>query len=193
MTRVDLRDKKCAALLSSSGCVHWAMEAAAVQTRAAVAVTRRFSATKVDARTAAWGCQRCGPTRSAGRAGPPQPAPPLASTRHGPQDGGERARRPHRGQPLCPPGRGPPPGSPTRSPGHEGNAPTRVLAPRHSSRPQPFYLTPHRRTSRATRVAGPGSQAATTGPPAGARTPGEGGPGARHALRPCRFSAEDAP
>lgn len=139
MTRVDLRDKKRVALLSSSGCVHWAREAAAVQTRAAVA--RRFPATKVDARTAAWGCQRCGPTRSAGRASPPQPVPPFASTPHGPQDGGERARRPHCGQPLCPPGRGPPTGSPTRSPGHEGNAPSRVLAPRHSSRPQPFL--PH--------------------------------------------------
>lgn len=87
--------------------------------------------------------------RSAGRAGPPLPAPPLACTPHGrgPQDGGERTRRPHRGQPLCPPGRGPPTGSPTRSPRHAENVPSRVSAPRHSSEPQPFYLTQQRRTS----------------------------------------------
>lgn len=93
-----------------------------------------------------------------------QPVPPLASAPHGPQDGGEGARRPHRGQPLCPPGRGPPTGSPHAEPQARGECP--VSAPRHSRRPQHFfffYLTPHRRTSGAARVAGPGSQAATTG------------------------------
>lgn len=137
-------------------------------------------------------CQRCGPTRSAGRAGPPQPALSLASTPHRPQDGGEGARRTHCGQPLCPPGRGPPTGSPTRSPRHAGNARSRVSAQRHSRRPQPFYLTPRRRTSLAAGVAGPGSQTATTGLPRAPALLGLGGPSARHALRPCCFSAEDA-
>lgn len=135
----------------------------------------------------------CGPARPTGRARPPPPpAPPLASALHGPQDGGEGARRPAAAAGLCAVGAaGLPQGGPRGAPGTRGlpGLPG-AAAPRHSRPPRSLYLTLNRRTSRAARV--PGVPSGNCGALAGARTPGEGGPSARHALRACRSSAEDA-
>lgn len=115
--------------------------------------------------------QMCGPARSAGRAAPPPPAPPLASAPRAPHGGGEGPRRPHPGQPLCPPGRGPRTGPHAEAASARGRPGSRLSAPRHSRRLRPLYLTSNRTVARpdAARGAGPGVPGGDCLPPGGAR------------------------
>lgn len=135
----------------------------------------------------------CGPARARQARSALHCLPLLASALRGPQDGGEGTRRPHRGQPLCPPGRRPPTAPHHTEPGTRGGCPGSLESPCRNTRLATVYL-PHSEPSRV--PSGPESWAGVpggdSGPPAGARTPGEGGPSASHALRACRSLAEDA-
>lgn len=174
------------------GCVHWAREAAAAWTRAAV--TPRFPATKVDARTAAW-LPEVRP-QALCRPLPPATACPSLSLRSPPPRTVHKMEAKARGAPaaasLCAlRAAGLPQGPPTRSPRHAGNARSRRRDTRagHSIFFLPYSAPPHVRSSSGSWARVPGGD---DWPPAGTRTPAEGGPSARHALRPCRFSADDA-
>lgn len=182
----------CSAFLL--GCVHWAREAAAAWTRAAV--TPRFPATKVDARTAAW-LPEVRP-QALCRPLPPATACPSLSLRSPPPRTVHKMEAKARGAPtaasLCAlRAAGLPQGPPRGVPGTRGmpglGAATLAPATAFFFFFLPYSAPPHVRSSSGSWARVPGGD---DWPPAGTRTPAEGGPSARHALRPCRFSAEDA-
>lgn len=115
--------------------------------------------------------QMCGSARSAGRAAPPPPAPPLASAPRAPHGGGEGPRRPHPGQPLCPPGRGPRTG-PHAEPQARGGGRGLDSRRRHTRAGYGLFTslrTEPSRVRRRPRGAGPGVPGCDCQPPGGAR------------------------
>lgn len=143
-----------------------------------------------------------GPKRFAGRSRPPQPVPACPSARLRPA----RSTRWRRRREAPPPRPAFVPSGPRAShwvshwvphaePQARGECPVSSLGAATLAPATAFFFflpysaPPHVRSSSGSWARVPGGD---DWPPAGTRTPGEGGPSARHALRPCRFSAEDA-